>query len=94
MFEKKSLQVVVPLDPVEGEHYNELVPDKESDDKLDCIYQITVQDQYRVHSTDGGRISWDRDSTCTVDYDEETKRWQNRLQEVMTLNCNMMIRSL
>lgn len=47
-----------------------------------------------MHSVDGGRISWERDSTCTVDSDEETERWQNRLQEVTTLNCNMMIQSL
>lgn len=28
------------------------------------------------------------------DSDEEVERWKNRLHEVTTLNCNMMIRSL
>jgi len=28
------------------------------------------------------------------DSDKEVERWQNRLHEVTTLNCNMMIRSL
>lgn len=75
MFEKKSLRVVVPLDPVEGEYYTEPVRDEESDDELDCIYQIIAQDQDRMHPTYDGRISWECDSTYTADSDEETKRW-------------------
>jgi len=37
IFEKKSLCVVVPLDPTKGSHYIEPVCDDESDDDLDCI---------------------------------------------------------
>ena len=37
IFEKKSLRVIVPLDPTEGSHNNEPVHDYESDDDLDCI---------------------------------------------------------
>ena len=85
-FEKKSLQVVVPLDPDEGERYTEPMCDEESDDELDCIYPITAQDQDPVHFADGGRVTWERDSTCTVDSDEEIERWQNQLQEATTLN--------
>lgn len=44
--------------------------------------------------TANGRISWERDSSCTSDSDEEVERWQNQLHEVIMLNCNMMIRSL
>ena len=43
IFEKKSLRVVVPLDPAEGAHYTEPVYDEDSDDELDYIYQITAQ---------------------------------------------------
>jgi hypothetical protein len=42
IFEKKSLRVVVPLDPAEGSRYTEPVRDYESDDDLDCIYKITA----------------------------------------------------
>lgn len=35
-----------------------------------------------------------RESSCTSDLDKEIERWQNRLHEVTTLDCNMMIRSL
>ena len=42
-FERKSLQVVVPLDPVEGTRYTEPVRDyEESEDELDQIYKITA----------------------------------------------------
>lgn len=42
IFEKKSLRVVVPLDPIEGLRYTELVRDYESDDNFDQIYKIMV----------------------------------------------------
>lgn len=42
IFEKKSLRIIVPLDPAEGARYTELVHDDDSDDDLDCIYKITA----------------------------------------------------
>lgn len=39
---KKSLRVVAPLEPSEGSRYTELVHTDESDNELDCIYQITA----------------------------------------------------
>ena len=44
-FERKSLRVIIPMDPAERVQYTELVRDYESDDDLDCIYKILVQDQ-------------------------------------------------
>lgn len=44
IFEKKSLHVVVLLDPAVGAHYTEPVHEDDSDDELDDIYQVTVQD--------------------------------------------------
>jgi len=38
-FERKSLWVIVSLDPAEGKHYTKLVRDKDSDDELECIYR-------------------------------------------------------
>jgi len=42
IFEKKSLCVVVLLDPTEGEHYTEPVHDDGDDEEMDCIYKITT----------------------------------------------------
>jgi len=40
IFEKKSLRIVVPLDPAKEALYTEPVGDDDSDDDLDCIYKI------------------------------------------------------
>ena len=45
IFEKKSLRVIIPLDPTKGSRYIEPICDYESDDDMDYIYKITVQDQ-------------------------------------------------
>jgi len=85
---------VVPLDLVEGLRYTDPVHDCDSDDDLDCIYKKTAQDHDWVNPAVDGRISWERESTCTSDLDKEIERWQNWLHKVTTLNCNVMIRSL
>lgn len=54
-FEKKGLHVIVPLDPAAGAHYIEPVCDEETDDELDCIYQITTQDHGRVNPSSNKR---------------------------------------
>ena len=45
IFKKKSLCILIPLDPAEGVHYTEPVRNNGSDDELDCIYKITMRDQ-------------------------------------------------
>ena len=42
IFEKKSLRIVVSLDPVEGARYTEPVCDDDNDYDLSCIYKITA----------------------------------------------------
>lgn len=73
IFKKKSLRVVVSLDPTEGACYTEPV----RDDELDCIYQIMAGDQDQVNLTADGKISWERDNSCTSNSDKEVKCWQN-----------------
>jgi len=40
IFERKSLCIIIPMDPAKGSRYTEPVHDYESDDDLDCIYKI------------------------------------------------------
>jgi len=47
-----------------------------------------------VNLTAARRISWEHENSCTSDLDEEMERWQNQLQEVTTLSCNMITRLL
>ena len=44
IFEKKSLRMVVLLDPAKGARYTEPVRDDDSDDDLNCIYKITTRE--------------------------------------------------
>lgn len=71
IFEKKSLCVILPLDPTEGSCYTEPVRDYESDDDLDYIYKLTTRDQDWVNPTMDGWIAWECKSSCTLDFDEE-----------------------
>ena len=54
IFEKKLLCVIVPLDLAEGSHYTDPVCDYESDDDLNCIYNIIERDQDWVTPTADG----------------------------------------
>ena len=42
IFEKKSLRVIIPLDPAKGSRYMESIHDYESDDDLNCIYKVKM----------------------------------------------------
>ena len=43
VFENNGTRVIVPLDPAEGERYNEAMCDEED---VDHIYKLTVEDEY------------------------------------------------
>ena len=93
-FEKKSLRVLVPLDPAEGARYAKPIHDfLEDDDDLDHI-KFRVWNEDWIKPTDDGKITWDRDSSYTLNSDEELEHWQNQLHEVSTLRCNIMTKSL
>lgn len=77
IFKKKSLHVVLPLDPAEGACYIEVGHDEENEEELDCLYQITTLDQDQVNLIANRRISWEHDSSCTSDSDEEIEQWQS-----------------
>jgi len=68
---EKSPHVIIPLDPTEGLCYTELVRDYESEDDIDCIYKIIARDQDWVNPTVDGWITWERESSYTLDSDEE-----------------------
>jgi len=93
-FEKKELWVIVALDPTQGACSTELVHDYEEEDDLDQIYKITAHDEDWINPIVYGLIKWDRDSSCTLDSNEEIDHWHNRLHEDSMLRCNMMTKLL
>ena len=52
-FEGKSLRVIVPLDPSQGERYTEPIID-EDQNVLDHIYNITAKEEDYVNPIDEG----------------------------------------
>ena len=55
--EVDGARAVIPLDPVEGERYTKPTKLKEA---LDCIYNITAQDQEWINPTDEGMLCWEK----------------------------------
>jgi len=51
IFEKMSLCIAIPLDPVEGSQYIDQVRDNNNNDDLDLIYKITMHKKYWVNPT-------------------------------------------
>ena len=94
VFEKKSLHVVIPLDPEGGVHCVASICDGNKDTGLDHIYQITAQRPDWASPTPKQRISKEHVKLCDLDSDEEDERWRIRLSSVTTLNCNMITQSL
>ena len=82
VFESEGTQVIVPLDPVEGERYTEPVREEE---EVDYIYKLTVKDEYWINPMADGVLCWERDSERFSDSDEEMENWQNRLHDVSVL---------
>lgn len=72
---KKSIHIIVPLDPAEGVRFREPLHDDDSDDNLDCIYKIIAREQDWLNPTTNGRISWECKISCTLDSDEEIEQW-------------------
>ena len=48
VFENNGTRVIVPLEPVEGERYTELVRDEED---VDHIYKLTMRDEDWINPT-------------------------------------------
>ncbi len=78
IFEKNSLRVVVSLDPVEeGSRYTKPVDNYDNNNDLDYIYKKIVWKQDWVNPTVDGRLSWQRKSSYTSDWDEEIEQCKN-----------------
>lgn len=79
-FERKSLRVIVPLDPTEGVCYTEQIHDYvENDNEMDQIYKITTRDQDWINPMIDGWTAWERYISCTSDSNEELEHWKKIL---------------
>ena len=79
-FETKSLHVIVPLDPIEGEHYTEAMRNDGSDEELDCIYKITAWNQDQLCSIVEERTPRRLTESYLSEASEEDEQWHNLLR--------------
>ena len=55
---------------------------------------MTMKEQDCVNPTAKGDLSWERDSSCTLDSGQELENWQNALHEVSTRRCARITKSV
>ena len=74
-FEYDEMQVIAPLDPLEGQRYVEPVFNEGHHDDLDTIYNITTLREDYINPTVDGNLSWKCESSCTLDSGEALEKW-------------------
>ena len=57
-FEDAQIQVIAPLDPLQGPRYVELIRAKEEAFNIDNLYQMTANQNDYINPTAEGHISW------------------------------------
>lgn len=57
-FETDTLHAVTPLNPYEGDQYNELVEEDAQSSIIENIYNITRHREDCINPTTDGRLSW------------------------------------
>ena len=93
-FEDAQIQVIAPLDPLQGPRYIEPIRAEEEARNMDSLYQMTANQSNYINPTVEGNISWRCDSSCASDSDVGLENWQNRLYEVSAHRCAYMTKSL
>jgi hypothetical protein len=75
-FETDTLRIIAPLDPNEGDIYNDPVNEDAQSSIIENIYNITGHMEDYVNPTVDGELSWR--SVCSYDTDSEDamERWK------------------
>jgi hypothetical protein len=86
-FEIDTLCIIAPLDPNEGDIYNEHVNEDAKSSIIENIYNITGCREYYVKPIDDDELI--SRSVCSYDTDskDDMERWNNNIYEVSTGRC-------
>ena len=73
IFEVDGARYVIHLDPAEEERYTRPKELREAEEKeaLDCIYNITTQDQEWIDPNDDGMLCWEKESEYFSNAEDE-----------------------
>jgi hypothetical protein len=86
-FETDTLRVVTPLDPYEGDMYNEPVDEDAWSSIIENIYKITSHREDYNNPTADGELSWRSIKSYDADFEDTIHRRQNNLYEVSARRC-------
>jgi hypothetical protein len=86
-FETDTLRMVTPLDPYEGDIYNEPVDEDAWSSTIENIYKITGYREDYINPTTDGELSWRSVKSYDTDSEDAMERWKNKLYEVSTHRC-------
>jgi hypothetical protein len=83
-FVTDTLCVIAPLDPYEGDRYNDLVDGDARSLVIENIYKIIVSREDYINPTTDGKLSWRSVKSYDTDSEEAMDRWKNNLYEIST----------
>jgi hypothetical protein len=76
--------VITPLDPNEGDRYNEPVGEDAWTYIIENIYKITRPKEDYVNPLVDGELRWRRMKSYDIDSYDSMERWQKNMYEVST----------
>ena len=68
-FEDEQIQVIAPLDPLQGPRYIEPIWAEEEGHNIESLYHMTANQSDYINPTVEGNISWRCDSSCASNSD-------------------------
>ena len=89
-FEDSKIRLVMPIDPLEGKRYVELVNSEGQGNYLDHVYNIMSRSYYYINPIADGKLSWQSASYCTSDSGEALENWKNQMHEVSMIICTII----
>jgi hypothetical protein len=75
-FETDTLCVVAPLDPYEGDRYNEPVDEDAQSSVIENIYKIMGHREDYINPTTDGELSWRSVKSYDMDSEDAMDRWK------------------
>jgi hypothetical protein len=74
-FETDTLHMVAPLDPYEGDQYNDPMDEDVQSYVVENIYKITQYREYHINPTTYGDLIWRSVKSYDSDSEEAMERW-------------------
>jgi hypothetical protein len=89
-FEIDTLRVITPLDPNEGDIYNEPMNEDAQSSIIENIYKIMGHREDYINPTMDGELSWRSVKSYDIDSEDAMERWQHKLYEISTRRCTKL----